>query len=233
MARLLTACLFLVCFTAAATAQPREPAGRIAGTITDRSGGVIPAAQVEIRGLDDSQVVRQSAADAEGRFTLGDLPPGRYSARVAAADFHPVVRVVDVAAATTARIDVVLDIAPSAVRVEVTAHGTSQPLRVETDPQQPRQPLPAQDGAEYLKTIPGFAVIRKGGTDGDPILRGMAGSRLGILLDGQNLLGGCSAHESADRLRLPRCLRSDHGAERPAVSRARPGELRRRGALRA
>ena len=34
-----------------------------------------------------------------------------------------------------------------------------------------------------LKSIPGFSVIRKGGTDGDPVFRGMSGSRLGILLD--------------------------------------------------
>ena len=62
-----------------------------------------------------------------------------------------------------------------------------------TDPKAPRQPVPAHDGADYLKTIPGFAVIRKGGTDGDPVLRGMAGSRLNLLLDGEQILGGCGA----------------------------------------
>ncbi|MCE1228806.1 MAG: TonB-dependent copper receptor, partial [Firmicutes bacterium] len=50
---------------------------------------------------------------------------------------------------------------------------------------------PAHDGADYLKTIPGFSLIRKGGTDGDPVLRGMAGSRLVMLLDGEQLMGGC------------------------------------------
>ena len=79
---------------------------------------------------------------------------------------------------------------PSAV-VEVTAPLPTEPLVTVMDPKAPRQPLPAQDGAEYLKGIPGFAVIRKGGTDGDPVLRGMAGSRLNILLDGEQLLGGC------------------------------------------
>jgi outer membrane receptor protein involved in Fe transport len=34
-------------------------------------------------------------------------------------------------------------------------------------------------------------VIRKGGTDGDPVLRGLADSRLGVLLDGELVLGGC------------------------------------------
>ena len=75
--------------------------------------------------------------------------------------------------------------------VEVTAPLPTEPLVTVMDPKAPRQPLPAQDGAEYLKGIPGFAVIRKGGTDGDPVLRGMAGSRLNILLDGEQLLGGC------------------------------------------
>lgn len=75
--------------------------------------------------------------------------------------------------------------------VVVTAPMMEEPLKVTTDPKQPRQPVPAHDGADYLKTIPGFTVIRKGGTDGDPVLRGMAGSRLNILLDGEAILGGC------------------------------------------
>ncbi|WP_244857016.1 TonB-dependent copper receptor [Aromatoleum bremense] len=75
--------------------------------------------------------------------------------------------------------------------VVVTAPAVEAPLTVTTDPKAPRQPLPAHDGADLLKSIPGFAVIRKGGTDGDPVFRGMSGSRLGILLDGQEILGGC------------------------------------------
>jgi iron complex outermembrane receptor protein len=75
--------------------------------------------------------------------------------------------------------------------VVVTAPAMDQPLVVQTDPRKPRQPVPAHDGADYLKTIPGFSVIRKGGTDGDPVFRGMAGSRLNILLDGEQILGGC------------------------------------------
>lgn len=74
----------------------------------------------------------------------------------------------------------------------VTGVKTELPLNLATDPKKPRQPLPANDGADYLKTIAGFSVIRKGGSDGDPMLRGMAGSRLNMLLDGATVLGGCS-----------------------------------------
>ena len=62
-------------------------------------------------------------------------------------------------------------------QVVVTAPAMDAPLTVTTDPRAPRQPVPAHDGADYLKNIPGFSVIRKGGTDGDPVFRGMAASR--------------------------------------------------------
>ncbi len=76
--------------------------------------------------------------------------------------------------------------------IVVTAVRMEQALTLLTDPKAPRQPLPAHDGADYLKTIPGFSVIRKGGADGDPVFRGMAGSRLSLLVDGEMILGGCS-----------------------------------------
>ena len=73
----------------------------------------------------------------------------------------------------------------------VTAAKSTQPLVVTADPRAPAQPVPAHDGADALKFVPGFAVIRKGGTDGDPVLRGLAGSRLGVQIDGQCIFGGC------------------------------------------
>jgi iron complex outermembrane receptor protein len=75
--------------------------------------------------------------------------------------------------------------------VVVTARPSERPLAVEVDPRAPAQPIPAQDGAEALCGVAGFNIIRKGGTSGDPVFRGMAGSRLGIILDGENILGGC------------------------------------------
>ncbi len=40
--------------------------------------------------------------------------------------------------------------------VVVTAPQSTEPLTVRTNPKKPRQPVPAHDGADYLKTIPGF-----------------------------------------------------------------------------
>lgn len=79
----------------------------------------------------------------------------------------------------------------------ITAVAPSSPLTVVTNPKDPRQPVPASDGADYLKTIPGFSAIRAGGTNGDPVLRGMFGSRLNILTNGGVMLGACPSRMDA------------------------------------
>lgn len=81
--------------------------------------------------------------------------------------------------------------APELSPTVITAIAPSSPLTVVTNPKDPRQPVPASDGADYLKTIPGFSAIRSGGTNGDPVLRGMFGSRLNILTNGGVMLGAC------------------------------------------
>lgn len=75
--------------------------------------------------------------------------------------------------------------------IVVTAPAVSKPLLVETDPQSPRQPVPAADGGGYLKNVPGFSLSRQGGTGGDPVFRGLGGTRLNILLDDTYQFGGC------------------------------------------
>nr|CAD45553.1 outer membrane protein NosA precursor [Stutzerimonas stutzeri] len=73
----------------------------------------------------------------------------------------------------------------------VTGVSQQSPLTVVTDPKIPRQPMPASDGADYLKTIPGFSAVRNGGWNGDPVFRGMFGSRLKLLSNGGEMLGAC------------------------------------------
>lgn len=83
------------------------------------------------------------------------------------------------------------DDATTLPEVVVTAPAMEQPMVIETDTDNPRTPIPPADGAGYLKNIPGFSVARQGAIDGDPVLRGIGGSRLNILLDETPVLGGC------------------------------------------
>jgi iron complex outermembrane receptor protein len=111
--------------------------------------------------------------------------PPRLSAAVAALLFLPCV--VHAAAPAGEPDAATLD------RVVVTGVRPSSPRTFETDPRQPRQPVPASDGADYLKTIPGFTAIRNGGSNGDPVLRGMFGSRLNLLSNDGSMPGACPA----------------------------------------
>lgn len=79
----------------------------------------------------------------------------------------------------------------------VTAVQQSSPLTVIADPGDARQPVPASDASDYLKTIPGFAAIRSGGSNGDPVLRGMFGSRINLRTNGGLMLGACPGRMDA------------------------------------
>ncbi len=81
--------------------------------------------------------------------------------------------------------------------VVTAAADSTQAFLVEANPKQPIQPVPASDGADYLKHIAGFNAIRNGGTNGDPVFRGMFGSRLKILTNGSEMLGACPARMDA------------------------------------
>ncbi|WP_442683698.1 TonB-dependent copper receptor [Stenotrophomonas sp. JC08] len=112
----------------------------------------------------------------------------------------------------------------------VTSAAPASPLNWVTDPRLPRQPVPASDGADYLKTVPGFSAIRNGGTNGDPVLRGLSGSRLNILSNDGSLIGACPsrmdnplsyiAPETYDRLTVikgPQSVRWGAGASAGTV----------------
>ena len=79
----------------------------------------------------------------------------------------------------------------------ITAVQQDSPLTIITNPKQARQPIPASDGADYLKTIPGFSAVRGGGSNSDPVLRGMFGSRLKLLTNGGEMLGACPSRMDA------------------------------------
>lgn len=88
--------------------------------------------------------------------------------------------------------------------VVITSVAPSSPLTLETDPGEPRQPAPASDAADYLKTIPGFSAVRGGGSNGDPVLRGQFGSRLNLLVDGGEMIGACPNRMDAPAPTSPR-----------------------------
>ncbi|GGZ74912.1 TonB-dependent copper receptor [Ignatzschineria indica] len=75
--------------------------------------------------------------------------------------------------------------------IQVIAKISDQPNIQYINPKEAIQPAPVQDGTELLRLIPNMSVARKGGGGGEPIFRGLGGSRLRILSNDHQILGGC------------------------------------------
>ncbi|MGM0630237.1 MAG: TonB-dependent copper receptor [Pseudomonadota bacterium] len=78
-------------------------------------------------------------------------------------------------------------------RIIIIGESMRSPSEWVVDSKQPRQPLPAHDAGDFLKSLAGFSATRKGGASSDPLFRGMGAGRLTIVNDGQMLQGGCSS----------------------------------------
>ena len=63
----------------------------VTGTVVDSSGAVIPKASVQVKNIGTGQV-QQAPSDAQGRYTIVDLPIGDYEAQASAPGFQTEVR---------------------------------------------------------------------------------------------------------------------------------------------
>ena len=71
--------LLLLIGLLAAVCLPAQPAGTIRGTMTDDSGGVIPAATVTVSGTGTPRTVQ---TQADGSYVVPGLAPGAYHVSV-------------------------------------------------------------------------------------------------------------------------------------------------------
>jgi hypothetical protein len=89
--------------------------------ITDRTGAVIPRAQVELKN-DDTGATYTSASDARGQFSIAGLAPGRYDLSVTSMGFQKFMRPsIEVQPDTIVTVDPTLDVGAVAEAVTVTA----------------------------------------------------------------------------------------------------------------
>ena len=86
--RILPFVLLFVTFTAAASAQT---AATVSGIIHDSSNAVLPGVTVTAKS-GETGLVRTTVSGPEGRFVIGQLPPGLYEIRAELAGFKPHVR---------------------------------------------------------------------------------------------------------------------------------------------
>src|SRR5450432_4567018 len=60
--------------------------GSVVGTVSDPSGSVVPGATVTLTSKDTGSI-KEDKADGGGRFTFGNVTPGRYDVKVASPGF--------------------------------------------------------------------------------------------------------------------------------------------------
>src|SRR5580704_17496873 len=115
-----TVLLTLAALALAGIAPPNALAqnvGTIRGTVTDPSAAVVPGATVIATG---NGVTRTVNSDGQGRYTLPNMPPGKYTIRADAQGFVTFIKsALDVPAGQASSLDIALQIAAEAAQVSV------------------------------------------------------------------------------------------------------------------
>ena len=102
--------------------------GSLSGTVSDASGGRVPAAAITVE-LSGSASRRIATSDQNGEFRLNDLPPGTYHVSVKAAGLEAVEATVSVDVSSGRQIRVTLR--PSTLRQAVTVQGSASSITTE------------------------------------------------------------------------------------------------------
>ncbi len=78
--------VFVVVATLPVAALAQTESGKISGTVTDQSGGVLPGASVSLKAV-NTNASRSAVSDASGNFNFSNLQPGPYEVTVELAGF--------------------------------------------------------------------------------------------------------------------------------------------------
>jgi Carboxypeptidase regulatory-like domain/TonB dependent receptor len=124
--RFMMTCLCLS--LAAEDARGQSTLATLTGSVSDASAAVVPGATIAVTNL-ATGVERTVVTDAGGTFQIPNIDAGRYLVRVTLQGFQDDTREVEVLARQIVRVDVRLQIAGTAERVEVAG---TQPV-IETD----------------------------------------------------------------------------------------------------
>ncbi len=121
------ALLAIVCMLTNAPAHAQSVYGSVFGTVTDKTGAVVPGATVTVTDVAKGTVVN-ALSNAAGDYTVSHLVPDTYDVKVEAQGFKTsTTKGIVVAADTAPRIDLTLEVAGAAGEtVEVNAESVAQ-----------------------------------------------------------------------------------------------------------
>ncbi|HEY2138513.1 MAG TPA: carboxypeptidase-like regulatory domain-containing protein, partial [Chthoniobacterales bacterium] len=191
-----------VVFLAASLASGQTFRGTILGSVTDTSGASIPGATVTVKNT-ETGLTRTTDSQADGSYSVPELPIGRYDVTVDKANFQTyVAKGVQVSVASERRVDA--ELKPGQITEQILVSGEELP-QIETTSdtlggtltQETVRDLPI-NGRDYTKLIylnPGVAgspdqITDSPGSFGEFSMNGARGRSNNYLLDGTDMNDG-------------------------------------------
>jgi hypothetical protein len=197
MRRLHVLPLIIICLAGAVpvAAQSQITTASIDGTVLDASGGVLPGVDVEVRNV-DTNLTRSVVTDADGRFVVLQVPPGRYTVTFKLSGFATLVQENVLAKVGEAvRLTASMRISGIAETVTVTTESpvveTTRTASASTldETTIASTPILGRKFEDLLTLTPGVSVVQ--GPDGDEItFAGQRGVFNNISLDGGDYTNG-------------------------------------------
>lgn len=165
----------------------------VTGRVVDPAGAVLQGARVSM-----TPSVGRIVSDAEGLFTVRDVPAGSYTITVSYVGFSDYTTSVTVDGAKTVRVDAVLTVATKAEEVMVYAerpHGDAEAINRELTADNILNVLPAEvitslpnaNVADALGRMPGVSLERDEGEGKYVQIRGMEPRLNNVTIDGINV----------------------------------------------
>jgi outer membrane receptor protein involved in Fe transport len=153
--------------------------GTLLGTVTDSAGAVVPNASIQVKNVATGQV-QQVQTDAQGRYTVPDLPIGNYEVQASAQGFRTTVRT---GIALTVGAQAVVDFSLSLGQAQQTVTVEAEVSQVDTlstavsshvEQQQINDlPLNGRNFTDLVTLAPGVAGGSQIGNGGNNLLYGV------------------------------------------------------------
>ena len=186
--------LFTLVFASAAVAQTQITTGTIQGTVLDANGAAVPGATIEAKNV-DTNFVRTTTSDDDGRFVAPQLPSGRYTVTVSKTGFATlVVEKADLTVGQAMNLPLSMKVSSVQETVTITATPTVDTLKTESsttlnETTVNTTPILGRKFEDLLTLTPGVSVVQ--GPDGDEItFAGQRGVFNNVSLDGGDYNNG-------------------------------------------
>lgn len=180
----------LICMLTATQSQSQSGKGVINGVVKDQAGGILQGARIEMQ-----PELRPVTTNAQGEFTVTDVPAGTYTLKVSYVGFAPYTTSVTVASGQAAHVDARLQVASAADEIEVIAdrpHGDAEAINRTLAAENILQVLPADvitslpnaNIADALGRMPSVSIERDEGEGKYVQIRGTEPRLSNTMVDG-------------------------------------------------